>query len=102
MSRVKVKKKCHSKMGSPKADTAADFGVLYVYWEATPVRQREEKQDWAEITHTAVETPQSLGQSAAIPSHREVGLHPSRCSVSGHRLPWIGGEPGPGGHTKSD
>lgn len=39
---------------------------------------------------------------AVIPHRRELGLYPSLCSVTGHKLPWKGGEPGPGGCIKSD
>lgn len=50
----------------------------------------------------AVQTPQNLGRPAVIPHQRELGLHPSLCSVTRHKLPWKGGAPGPGGCIKSD
>lgn len=45
ISRVKGKKSCCHKLGSLKADT--EFGVLDIHEKSTPVKSREEKQDWA-------------------------------------------------------
>lgn len=38
---------CH-KVGSPKANTETEFGILTIYWESRSVEEGRSLEDWAE------------------------------------------------------